>query len=103
MIKAAPCSKFNERKLGGTFARLDDSQNIEISVLIPPPFSSPRLRRIQNGHANRFFSFVSEEDALVLQKLGLGGLLGALQVDVEDSFEARYHVYGFRNPGSSMA
>ena len=75
-----------------------------MTVLISPPFSSPRLRRIQNGHANRFFSFVSEEDALVLQKLGLGGLLGALQVDVErTSFEARYHVYGFRNPGSSMA
>jgi len=68
----------------GELSRFDNSKNVKMIVLISPPVSTPRLRSIQNGHANQFFSFVSEEDALVFHKFGLGGLLGSLQADVED-------------------
>ena len=68
----------------GETSRFNSSQNVELTVLPSCPSFSPSLRSIQNGHANQFFCLISEEDALVLQKFGLGGLLRSLQADVED-------------------
>ena len=63
---------------------------------------SARLGSVQDSHPYEFLVAASQQDTLVSEKFRVRGVLGRSRLTSRTFFEARYNVYRFRNPDSSI-